>query len=439
MNTTLLISGLNASPGTYRKIVIRLMPVLFICYILAYLDRVNVGFAKLAMTGEPWFSEAVFAFGSGIFFIGYFVFEVPANIIMHRIGARIWLTRIMITWGCLSALCAMSDSAAMFYIFRFLLGIAEAGFFPGVILYLTYWFPMQYRARIVALFMTAVAVAGIIGSPLSGLILMYTDEWENLSSWQWLFILEGVPSVLVGLLLPFLLKNDPSQVSWLSMVEKDAIQRDMNKDEVIKSQAAGTPISLIDTFRNRKVWICTLIYLGITIGLYGVSFWLPQLIEDTLTDIPFRIGMYAAVPWLIAAVGMNVFGRHSDRTGERRWHISLAAVGSGIFFALTGIYLFSLPPYVVFLFMILATTGMMCAVSSFWTLPTSLLSGTAAAAGIALINSVGNLGGFISPSVFAWCKEEFSTGFGLVVVGLCIAFSGFLIWKIWRSPEQAEN
>jgi MFS family permease len=425
-------SASQDSGHVYRKVVLRLMPILFLCYILAYLDRVNVGFAKLAMKEELWFSDAVFAFGSGIFFIGYFLFEVPANVIMHRIGARIWLTRIMISWGCLSALCAVSNNAFVFYILRFLLGMAEAGFFPGIILYLTYWFPMKYRARIVALFMTAVAFAGIIGSPLSGWILQRSDDWMEIRSWQWLFILEGIPSILLGLLLPLFLKDSPVQVSWLSDKEKNLIRSDLDENEESKRSSGKRLEKLSDAFSAWKVWLCCLIYLGLTIGLYGVSFWLPQLIELTLTKVKWQIGLYAAIPWLAAAIGMNVFGQHSDRTGERRWHISLAALGSAIGFVVCGVGLTYFPSWAVLVSMVVATTGMMCAVSSFWALPTSMLSGTAAAAGIAWINSVGNLGGFISPELFNWFKTHFSVGIALVSIGFFMSMSGALVWKFWK-------
>ena len=425
-----------AYEGIYRKIALRLMPLLFFCYILAYIDRVNVGFAKLAMKAEPWFSDAVFATGSGIFFIGYFLFEVPANVILHRIGARIWITRIMISWGILSALCALSDSAPLFYLLRFLLGFAEAGFFPGVILYLTYWFPMNYRARIVAVFMTAVALAGVIGSPASGWILQVTENVGGLRSWQWLFILEGLPSIILGLALPFLLKDGPAKVGWLSQEEKQQVLDALEENEMLKKNQGSSVSGVAGAFRSRKVWICCIIYLGIAIGLYGISFWLPQLIELTLTTVKWKIGLYAAIPWLFAAVAMNLFGLHSDRTGERRWHISLAAIGAGIGFALSGTGLTSFPPLVVLLLMTVATMGVMCAISSFWALPTSLLSGSAAAAGIAWINSVGNLGGYISPEVFAWFKVHYSVGIALVFTGLCLAVSGILILGYWKKQAH---
>lgn len=432
MKATTLPGGPAGYDGVYRKIALRLMPLLFFCYILAYIDRVNVGFAKLAMKTEPWFSDAVFATGSGIFFIGYFIFEVPANVILHRIGARIWLTRIMVSWGILSALCALSNNAILFYVLRFLLGFAEAGFFPGIILYLTYWFPMNYRARVVAVFMTAVAIAGVIGSPASGWILQVSENVGGLHAWQWLFILEGLPSILLGIALPLLLKDGPAKVRWLTQEEKQQVLDDLEENEIEKKSRGSYVSGVTGAFRSLKVWLCCMIYLGMAIGLYGISFWLPQLIELTLTTVKWKIGLYAAVPWIFAAVGMNIFGLHSDRTGERRWHISLAAIGGGIGFVLSGIGLMSFPPLLVLLLMTVATIGVMCAISSFWALPTSLLSGSAAAAGIAWINSVGNLGGYISPELFAWFKIHYSVGMALLFTGFCITTSGVLIFSNWK-------
>jgi sugar phosphate permease len=399
---------MDASPASlqpvpaavYRKVMWRIMPVLFGGYILAYLDRVNVGFAKLGMREEPWFSDAVFATGSGIFFIGYLLFEVPGNLILHRVGARVWITRIM-----------------------------EAGFFPGIILYLTYWYPAHYRARIVAMFMTAVAFAGIFGSPVSGWILERAAAWAGPRPWQWLFLVEGVPSILMGLTLPWLLTDRPSAARWLSEAEKAVIRRDIEAEEAAK-QAAGVPKArLADAIRSPMLWLCCLIYVTFTIGLYGVSFWMPQIIQSTISQDSFEVGLFAAIPWTCAALGMVWFGTRSDRTGERRWHLSIAAWVGMLAFLASAAWVER--PVPILLALSLGTTAVMCVVSGFWTLPSALLSGTAMAAGLALVNSVGNLGGYLSPELFAWLKARHGLGAGLAFVGLSLGLGGLLNAYAW--------
>jgi MFS family permease len=415
-----------SAAATYRKVAWRLIPLLFVCYILAYLDRVNVGFAKLSMKGEPWFSDAVFATGSGIFFIGYFLFEVPGNIILHRVGARRWIARIMVSWGLLSALCAMSSSVASFYTLRFLLGIAEAGFFPGIILYLTYWFPREHRARMVALFMTAITMAGVLGSPLSGWLLEVAEDWQGLKAWQWLFIVEGLPSVIVGCAVPFLLTDRPDQAGWLSADEKQLLQHRLQAEEQVKAGQGHRNHRTLDAFTSPQVWLCCLIYFGIIVGLYGASFWLPQIIENTFTKVKWQIGLYAAIPWACAAVGMVLVGRHSDRTGERRWHVALSALAAAAGFVISGLP--GLPPVFVMLALAMAVTGVMAAVSCFWALPTAILSGSAAAAGIAWINSLGNLAGYLSPEMVAWLKTRYDMSAALNGIAVMLALSaGFVL------------
>ena len=411
--------------ATYRKVAWRLMPLLFVCYILAYLDRVNVGFAKLGMKEEVWFSEAVFATGSGIFFVGYFLFEVPGNIILHRVGARRWIARIMISWGLLSALCAMSSSAASFYTLRFLLGIAEAGFFPGIILYLTYWFPRQHRARMVALFMTAITMAGVLGSPLSGWLLEVAEGWQGMKAWQWLYVLEGLPSVLVGCAVPFLLTDRPDQAEWLSEKEKQLLKARLEEEERMKAALGQSKHRVLDAFKSAQVWLFCLIYFGIIVGLYGASFWLPQIIENTFTKVKWQVGLYAAIPWACAAIGMVMVGRHSDRTGERRWHVALSALAGAAGFLVSGLP--GLPAVLVMLALALAVTGVMSAVSCFWALPTAILSGSAAAAGIAWINSVGNLAGYLSPEMVAWLKARYDMSAALNGVAVILVISAVVV------------
>jgi D-galactonate transporter len=411
--------------ATYRKVTWRLIPLLFFCYILAYLDRVNVGFAKLGMNAEPWFSDAIFATGSGIFFLGYFLFEVPGNIMLHKVGARLWIARIMIGWGVVSMLMPLSSSPVSFYTLRLLLGVAEAGFFPGIILYLTYWFPREHRARMVALFMTAVALAGVFGSPFSGWLLQSTSAWQGLKPWQWLFILEGLPSILLGVAVPFLLTDRPAHAKWLTLEEKCLLQRRLDADEQTKAAEGHHNHRAADAFKSPQVWVCCVIYFGLIIGLYGASFWLPQIIENTFTKNKWHVGLYSAIPWSCAVVGMLLVGRHSDRTGERRWHVGLSALFAAAGFAVSGAP--GLPPVCVMAMLAIAVTGTMSAAACFWTIPTAILSGTAAAAGIAWINSVANLGGYLSPEMVAWLKERYGMSMALNGVAAMLVVSGLTV------------
>lgn len=413
------------SAATYRKVAWRLIPFLFACYILAYLDRVNVGFAKLGMKVEPWFSDAVFATGSGIFFIGYFLFEVPGNIMLHRVGARLWIARIMIGWGLVSALMATCTSPVSFYAMRFILGIAEAGFFPGIILYLTYWFPREHRARMVALFMTAIALAGVFGSPFSGWLLEKAHDWYGLKAWQWLFIIEGLPSVLIGCTVPFLLTDRPSQASWLTADEKHLLQSRIDADEQAKAGEGHQNHSALDAFKSPQVWLCSLIYFGIVVGIYGASFWLPQIVENTFSRDKWIIGLYCAIPWSFAAIGMVLVSRHSDRTGERRWHVGLSALVAAAGFVISGLP--GLPPVWVMVALAIAITGVMSAAACFWALPTAILSGTAAAAGIALINSLGNLAGYFSPVMVSWLKIHYNMSMALNGIAAMLVLSAVAV------------
>ncbi len=416
-----------AKDAVYKKIAWRLMPVLFLAYIFAYLDRVNIGFAKLGMKEEAWFNDEVFALASGIFFIGYFLFEVPGNILMHKIGAKIWITRIMLSWGLVSALCALSSSAQSFYWVRFFLGVAEAGFFPAIILYLTYWFPQKRRAAMFAMFMVAVNFAGIIGSPISGWIMESTNTLDNLKPWQWLFILEALPSILLGLCIPFLLTNRPEKANWLTEAEKDIVKNDMEEDAQKMQKIGGTKNNFFDAFRSYKVWVFALIYFCIVIGMYGISFWLPQIIETTITKDKLEIGLLAAIPWSCAAIGMIIFGRKADQKGMYGKFVASACFVSMLAFIASGLH--NTNAFFVMAMISLATTALMSAVSTFWSLPSMVLNGTAAAAGIAFINSVGNLGGFMSPEMFAWFKSHFDLGAGLMAAGVSMGIAGAItLW-----------
>lgn len=378
------------------------MPYLFICYILAYVDRMNVGFAKLQMQQALGMSDTVYGLGAGIFFIGYFIFEVPANIILQRIGARRWLGPIMIAWGAVSACTLFVKGAASFYTFRFLLGIVESGFFPGVILYLTYWYTGKHRAKAVAMFMSAVPIAGVLAGPVSGWILDRMSGAGHLAAWQWLFVVEGIPSLIAGMVTLFFLADNPQKASWLTEEEKQIVLRRLEEEE--QGKAGRVHRRLVDAFRNPSVWLFCLIYFGITACNYGISFWLPQVIKDTITSSPLAIGWISAIPWGAAAIAMIVFGRHSDATGERRWHMALACILAAAAFLVSATP--GIPGIAGLSALTLAIMGIMSAFAVFWALPTAILSGTAAAAGIAWINSVGNLAGYASPFVVGAIRDR---------------------------------
>jgi MFS family permease len=325
---------------------------------------------------------------------------VPSNIILSRIGAKIWIARIMIVWGLISAGTMFTDSKTTFYVLRFLLGAAEAGFFPGIILYLTYWYPREYRATMVAWFMTAIPLAGVIGGPLSGWILNAMSGVASLKGWQWLYLVEGLLPVVAGVCVLFCLDNGPATAGWLSQDEKDLLLSRIREEELSKQTAGHTAW---DAFRSVEVWLLAAVYFCIVIGLYGISFWLPQIIKETLTLDTFRIGLISAVPWGVAAVVMVLYGYHSDKTVERRWHVSLACLTASFAFAVCGFL--GVGGWAGFMALVLVTAGIMAALSSFWALPTGILTGTAAAAGIAWINSFGNLAGYVSPKVVGIIRD----------------------------------
>jgi D-galactonate transporter len=405
----------------YARVSWRLMPFLFLCYVVAYLDRVNVGFAKLQMLADLRFSDTVYGIGAGIFFIGYFLFEVPSNLLMARVGARIWIARIMVTWGLISAALMFTTGVASFYVLRFLLGAAEAGFFPGIILYLTYWYPAHRRARMVALFMSGVAVAGVVGGPLSGWIMRACAGLYGLQGWQWLFLLEGVPSVLVGIWTLFYLDDGIRSAKWLGEDDKRVLERAIVEDNSGKAQ-----LPLAQLFGSGKVWLLALIYFLFVMGLYGVSFWLPQMIKSSGVQDVFNVGLLTAIPYFVAAVTMVLAARHSDRTGERRWHAACAALAGAA--GLIGATVYSDNTVVAMVALSVATAGILSTFPLFWSLPTAMLGGAAAAAGIALINSVGNLAGFVSPYLVGAVKDTTgSTGAGMVVLAASLLAGGVLV------------
>ncbi len=423
-------SSADTENRTYRKVAWRLIPFLFLCYVVAYLDRVNVGFAKLQMLSDLKFSETAYGLGAGIFFIGYFLFEIPSNLILHRTGARRWIARIMVTWGVLSAAMMFVRSEPVFYLIRFLLGAAEAGFFPGIILYLTYWFPAQRRGRIVALFMTAIAMSGVVGGPLSGWIMTAFAGVNGWAGWQWLFLLEGLPAVFIGIAVLYYLDDSIDAARWLSSSEKALLKAAIAKDESGKAH-----MSVAQTLRDPRVLLLAALYFCLIMGLYGVSFWLPQLIKGLGVKGLMEIGLLSAIPYGVAAVAMVAVGRSSDVNTERRWHLVLPALAAALGLVLSGVY--GGTPALGMAALTLGTVGVLSTLPVFWTLPTALLGGSAAAAGIALINSVGNLAGFVSPFMVGAIKDAT----GKTTLGLyCLAGSMVLaaVLALWatRDPKR---
>ena len=395
--------GLTPDVGTeddiFRKITLRLVPFLFLCYLAAYLDRVNVGFAKLQMQKELAFSETVYGFGAGIFFLGYVLFEVPSNVILHKVGARLWLARVMLTWAFISAATAFVTTAFAFYVMRFLLGVAEAGFIPGVLLYLTYWFPAARRGRITALFLTAIPMASIFGGPLSGWVLSSASGSYGFSGWQWLFLIEAIPSIVFGVAILFYLDNSVKDAKWLDPDEKRMVAAIIAGEQEEKEGLS----ELRHAFVTGRVWLLGAAYFCIASGIYIVSFWLPTIIKQTGVTDPLKIGLLTAIPYLVAVASMITVCAHGDRTKERRWHTATPAVvcalGLAVTAAATGNTILAL------IGLTLAAAGASTSQASFWTLPASFLGGAAAAAGIALINSLGNIAGFASTYVVGWMAD----------------------------------
>ena len=403
----------------------RLIPFLFLLYIVAYLDRINVGFASLQMKPALGFSDATYGLGAGIFFLGYVAFEIPSNVMLARIGARIWIARIMITWGIVSIATMFIRSANAFYALRFLLGAAEAGFFPGIIFYLTRWIPQRDRARTVAAFMTATLAAGVIGGPISGALLGLSGI-AGLAGWQWLFLLEGLPSVLLGIVVLAVLNDSPADARWLPGAERDALIAQLAVD-----RAGGTSHgrSARAVLTSPLVWLLAAAHFFlIPLALYAFSSWLPQIIQSVYAGTSFRIGVLSAIPYAVGAVAMVVVGRHSDRTGERRWHVAACAAVSAAGFLATA---FAHGLIVTMVCLTIAMAGLASIFGPFWTLSTAVVNGAGAAAGIALINAVGNIGGFVGPSVVGYIKDwTNSFTMGLVFVAAILAAGGALVLAV---------
>jgi MFS transporter, ACS family, tartrate transporter len=421
--------------NTISKITWRLIPLLFLCYIIAYIDRINVAFAGLQLQKAFGVNSAryfeIFGLGSGLFFIGYFLFEVPSNLILSKIGARIWIARIMIIWGIVSSSMMFIKSPSGFYLMRFLLGVAEAGFFPGIILYLTYWFPARDRARTVALFSTAATLSGFVNSPISGRLLQL-DGLKGLAGWQWLFLLEGIPAVLVGILVLCVLPDGPKKAHWLSAEEKSNLLAELEEENRADT---GKKQSLRDVFTSGRVWLLCAIYFLLNVSGYGCEMWLPQIIQSFSNMSALQVGLLNGIPYITATVFMVLNGRHSDRTGERRWHVAASALVGAL-----GYILSAYSSNIVFLLAGLAIgfAGVKGMVGPFWALSTASLGGTAAAAGIAWINSVGNLGGHVGPTVVGYLKSA-TGGYSAAVAVLGCALAILACLAIVLRPATKET
>jgi MFS transporter, ACS family, tartrate transporter len=413
---------------TMDKVTLRLVPFLIVCYFIAYLDRVNVGFANASMSKDLDLSSAAFGGAAGIFFVAYFFFEVPSNLALNRFGARIWIARIMFTWGIISGAQAFVVGETSFNVVRLLLGVAEAGFFPGIIFFLTLWFPSAYRARIVGMFMFAIPISTVVGSPISGLILDM-EGVGGLHGWQWMFLIEAVPALLMTLAVLYYLTDRPAQASWLRPDERKWLQDRLDAEQTTRESHLS--MSWLQSMLSVRVVALGFVYMSLTIPQYGLSFFLPQIVKNFgLSNV--QAGFVTALPYLVGAIGMVLWGWHSDRTGERKWHVVMpfAAMVVGLGFA-------SIAPSPVIKMAVLciAGWGFFSILPIFWTLPTAFLSGAGAAAGIAAVNSIGNLGGYFGPKIFGQLRDWTGTDFaGLIFLASCAVIGAIIVLVLGHNP-----
>ncbi|MFM0221885.1 MFS transporter [Paraburkholderia dipogonis] len=406
--------------ATYTKVMWRLLPFLFFCYLCAYLDRINVSFAKLQMLQDLGMSDAVYGLGAGIFFVGYLLFEVPSNLVLLKVGARRWIARIMVTWGLIAAAMMFVKTPATFYVMRFLLGVAEAGFIPAILLYFTYWFPASQRSKVTALFLTGIPMSGVIGGPLSGWIMHSASGHAGLAGWQWLFLLEGLPTAVIGIAAWFYLDDSVADAKWLSRGQKAMIETNLAAD-----RSSRKLHSLRDGFTSPGILKLSAIYFLFEMGLYGVSFWLPSLVKAAGVANPLDIGLLSAVPYAAATVAMIVVGYSSDRRGERRWHLAVPGLVGAVGLCLSVAWGHSV--ILAMTALTIGTMGVMTTISQFWALPPAVLGGAAAAAGIALANSVGSIAGVVSPYVIGVLQTTTgSTGNGVLGLAVCMVMASAL-------------
>jgi MFS transporter, ACS family, tartrate transporter len=415
-----------------RKITLRIVPFVMLLYFIAFIDRVNIGFAALTMNKDLGFSPTVFGFGAGIFFLGYFLFEVPSNLVLDKVGARIWIARVMITWGLISGAMAFVQGPNSFYALRFLLGAAEAGFFPGIILYLSYWFPARQRAAVTAIFMAAAPLSTVLGSPVSGALLEMHGVL-GLSGWQWMFIVEAVPAIILGIVVLFYMTDRPEKAKWLRDDERNWLVTTMNAESAKKAGTASH--SVWRGLAEPRVIALSLVYFGTSAGLYTLGIWAPQIIKEFgLSSL--QVGFLNALPGIVAIIAMVLWARHSDRSGERTWHVVGACLLASLGLVLAG---FAGSVLAVLLALTLVNIGISSAKPPLWSMPTMFLSGSAAAAGIATINSIGNLGGFVGPAMIGWIKDlTGSFQGGLFFVAGLLVLSAVLTLALARSQRTSD-
>ena len=404
----------------------RLMPFLFLLYIVAYLDRINVSFGVLQMRGQLGLSERVIGRASGMFFIGYFFFQLPSNLVLEKFGVRRWISALMITWGVISCMMIFIRGPLSFYSMRFLLGAAEAGFFPGIILYMKHWFPARARARAVAWFMTANPLAGIIGSPISGALLGL--HGSGLSGWQWMFLIEGMPAILLGAAVFWTLADTPRDAKWLKDEERDLLLKNLAAER--QSDAGLTKRSILAAVFSLRIWLLSLVYFGVSTTMYGVTLWLPSVIKSFSGLGNFAISLIAVLPFLVATILMVLVGLHSDRTGERRWHTAVPAFVAGAALVCAA---YGSSTAMVVAAIGLGLAGAEAMVGPFWAMATSRMEGLSAAAGIAVINSIANLGGYFGPDIIGFFRTV-GGGFrgGLLAIGATVALSGIIALVVGR-------
>lgn len=419
---------------TMRKVIWRIVPILFVCYVLNFLDRINVGFAQLQMKEQLGFADTVYGLGAGLFFIGYFFFEVPSNLWLERIGARKTMLRIMVLWGLTSAATMFVQTPAQFYAVRFLLGVFEAGFFPGIILYLTFWTPLAYRARVTAFFMSALVVSGMIAGPVSGLILQSMNGVAGLQGWQWMFVIEGLPSCLLGVLVYFYLDDKPEDARWLAPAEKAALVNALRAERHAAGAAHASP-SLRDAMAQPLVYLFAFVYFAVLAGGYVIAFWLPLTIRELGVSNFLHIGLYSAIPYTVAGLAMIVLGRSSDHFNERHLHVAIpASVGA---LALIALPQASHSLALSLTLLAVATAGLYSSLPPFWTVATQSLSRAEAAAGIAMIASLGNLAGFGSPFIIGQVRAATgSSASGLYLMAAIVLLGGIALMLGTRAARK---
>lgn len=428
------IQGID-EPALYRRLRWRLVPYLLLLYVIAWFDRVNISFAALQMNADLGFSSAVFGLGAGIFFIGYALFEVPSNLILARVGARRWIARIMITWGLLSVAMMFVQGKWSFYALRFALGVAEAGFLPGILYYLSQWFPKAERARAVSWFMIGIPLSTVFGGPIAGLLLGL-DGWHDLHGWQWLFVLEGLPAVIFGVVTWMWLPDTPRSVQWLSPAEQEHVIARVEGERLATEQRHATSGSLRTALLHPTVWLLSLVLFACQCGSYGLNLWIPQIVKGISGQSDLMVGFISAIPYICATAAMLWCGFSSDRTGERFLHVSIPSFIGAAGFAASAFLLSPVPGLIA---LSIAAMGDLCTRGPFWALPPRFLSGSALAAGIALINTMGSLGGFVGPYAVGWIRET-TNGFtgGLLFLSALLVFAGFGTLWLRRSALLRE-